>query len=57
MRPVSLFLMLFVLTGITVAEAASPFSTFTVVVDYSLTQSPMTSINEDIRQLDAYYHR
>jgi opacity protein-like surface antigen len=56
MRPVSLFLMLLVLTRITVAEAAGPFSTFTVVVDYSLTQSPMTSINEDIRQLDAYYH-
>jgi opacity protein-like surface antigen len=56
MRPVSLFLMLFVLTGITVAKAAAPFSTFTVVVDYNLTQSPMTSVNEDIRELDAYYH-
>ncbi len=56
MRPVSLFFMLLVLTRITVAEAADSFSTFTVVVDYNLTQSPMTSVNEDIRQLDAYYH-
>ena len=56
MRPVSLLLMLLVLTRITAAEAAEPFSVFTFSVDYNLTQSPMTSINEDIRQLDAYYH-
>lgn len=43
------------ITGLALAQAPSPFSTFTFKTNYSLGRAPLSDLNEDINQVDDWY--